>query len=439
MSLLSTAKAAVKLAKDKGATEASASAYRDRDVELEWREGKVEKVSEATTRGVSLALYVEGRYSSMSTSDLRPEALASFVEESIALTRTLSVDPYRALPDPKLYEGRSTKDLELWDAQHASVTPEGRIKRAKALEDAARSHDKGGAIVSVTTSVWDSESMGARVTSNGFEGERRSTSFWMSAGVTVKDPDGRRPYGGASRGARMHAELMGEEEVGKLAAQRALGAIGSKKMASGVVPIVVENRVGARLVSALLGPLSARALQQKQSFLEGKLGKPIASKLLTITDDPLLPKGFGSRLYDGEGIAAKKLAVIDQGVLKTYYVDNYYGRKLKLAPTTGGSSNLLFSLGKKGQDELIRDVKDGLFVTSFLGGNSNGTTGDFSLGVQGYEIKAGQLAGAVSEINISGNLGELWKKLVAVGNDPYPYSSTRTPTLVFEGVQVAGA
>lgn len=439
MSLLETAKAAVKLALAKGAKEASASAYRDREVELSWRDGKVEKVSEATTRGVSLALYVDGRYSSVSTSDLRPDALSAFVEESIALTRTLTVDPYRALPDPKLYEGRASVDLEIWDKSHASVTPEVRLKRAKAIEEAARSHDKAGAILSVTTSAWDSESTGARVTSNGFEGERRSTSFWMSAEVSVKDPDGRRPYGSASRGARFHAELDGEAEVGELAAKRALGAIGAKKLASGVMPIVVDNRVGARLVSALLGPLSARALQQKQSFLDGKLGKPIASKLLTLTDDPLLPKGFASRLYDGEGFAAKKLTVIDKGVLKTYYVDDYYGRKLKLAPTTAGSSNLLFSLGKKGQAALLKDVKDGLFVSSFLGGNSNATTGDFSLGVLGNEIKGGQLAGPVSEINISGNLSQLWSKLAAVGDDPYPYSSTRTPTLVFDGVQVAGA
>src|SRR5205085_2340312 len=124
-------------------------------------------------------------------------------------------------------------------------------------------------------------------------------------------------------------------------------------------------------------------LQQKRSFLDGQLGKRIGSAKLTMVDDPLVPKGLGSRLYDGDGLAAKRISVIDAGVLRSFFVDDYYGRKLSVAPTTGGPSNLVFAPGSKGLDALAADAKEAIVVTGFLGGNSNGTTGDYSLGIRG--------------------------------------------------------
>jgi PmbA protein len=132
------------------------------------------------------------------------------------------------------------------------------------------------------------------------------------------------------------------------------------------------------------------------------------------------------------------MPVLREGVLRTYFVDTYYGRKLGIPPTTARSSNLAWKLGERSQEGLLADMGDGILVTGFLGGNSNGTTGDFSLGVRGFRVRGGRLAEPVGEMNVSGNHLELWKRLVAVGNDPYRYSAMRTPTLVFEGVQFAG-
>jgi PmbA protein len=437
--LLNAAKDAVALAMKKGAQEASANAYKSRDVEIGWRDGKVEKVSEATTRGLSISLYVDQRYSVVSTSDLRPEALEKFVEESVAMARTLAKDENRRLPDPKLYEGRAKLDLQLSDPKYGDVTADERRKIAAQIEDAARGVKGKGEILSVETSFSDSRSQSAKVMSNGFEGENETTSYWMGASTTVKDPDGRRPEGSMFAGSRFFAEMPGPAAIGRVASERAFASVGAQKIPSAVVPIVVENRVSGRLVRALTGPLSGGSLQQKQSFLEGQIGKPIASKLLSITDDPHLVKGFGSRLYDSEGIASKKMPIIEAGVLKNYYINVYYGRKLGVAPTTGGSSNLVFALGKKDLEELIKDIKEGILITGFLGGNSNGTTGDYSLGIQGFRIEKGARTTPLAEMNISGNQKELWKKLIAVGNDPYPYSSTLTPTMVLDGVSVAGA
>jgi PmbA protein len=184
--------------------------------------------------------------------------------------------------------------------------------------------------------------------------------------------------------------------------------------------------------------MTAGALQQKRSCLEGKQGQAIASRLLDLTDDPLVPRGFGSRRYDGEGMAARRRAVIREGVLEQYYVDTYYGRKLGLAPTTGRPSNLSWKLGTLSPAALVAEAGTGMLVTGFLGGNSNGTTGDFSFGLRGFAIRGGRVAEPVAEMNASGNLLDLWRHLAAVGDDPYPYSAMRTPTLVFEGVQVAG-
>jgi PmbA protein len=226
--------------------------------------------------------------------------------------------------------------------------------------------------------------------------------------------------------------------VGRRAAERALARLGSVKGGSAVMTMAVDARCGGRLVSALLGPTAAAALQQKRSFLEGKLGSAVGSPLLDVADDPLVRRGLGSRLYDGEGMASRRFPLFEGGVLRSYYVDTYYGRKLGIAPTTARSSNLAWRLGPASQQELLRELGEGILVTGFLGGNSNGTTGDFSLGVRGFRVRGGQLAEPVGEMNVSGNHVELWRRLAAVGADPYRYSAMRTPTLVFEGVQFAG-
>jgi PmbA protein len=436
--LLDIARQAAALARRHGAGEAAAGTYRARHVEVAWRDGKLEKVTEATTRGLGLDLYVDGRYASVSTSDLRPEALERFVADAVALARTLAPDPHRRLPEPALYAGQAALDLELFDPSAGALDAGARRDAARTAEEAARAVPGTAAILSVTTGVSDTQGESALVHTNGFEGQRRSTDFWVSAEVTVQDPDGRRPEEYASSGARWREDVEPAEVVGRRAATRALARVGAVKGASGLATVVVDGRAAGRLVSALFGPLGAASIQQKRSYLEGKLGAPVGSALLDVRDEPFLRRGLGSRLYDGEGLASRPFPIFEGGLLRTYFVDTYYGRKLGMAPTTGRSSNLAWRLGTRPQAELLREVGEGVLVTGFLGGNSNSTTGDFSLGVRGFRVRGGQLAEPVGEMNVSGNHLELWRRLAAVGDDPYRYSPLRTPTLVFEGVQVAG-
>jgi PmbA protein len=214
--------------------------------------------------------------------------------------------------------------------------------------------------------------------------------------------------------------------------------LGARKVETAKLPMIVENRTVGRILGKLLGVASGRALQQKRSFLAGLEGQQFGSKLLTLTDDPFVPRGFGSRLFDGEGISAKVMPIFDQGVLENFYIDTYYGKKLERPPTTGGRSNVVMPPGERSLEQLIADIDKGILVRGFIGGNSNSTTGDFSLGVYGTLIEKGALGDAVAEMNIAGNHKELWNQLVAVGNDPWPYGSLRVPSLVFEGIQFSG-
>ena len=432
------ARSAAEVASRAGAQQAAVQAGRVRTVQVEWRDGRLDRMKEATTRGLQIELFVDGRYSQVGTSDLRPDAVRAFVESAVAMARKLQPDPFRSLPDPKLYQGQATVDLDLVDPTQGALTAAGRRERAQAAEAGARGVKGGGAILSVSTGFSDVLSEVFRVHTDGFEGTRRGTTFTVSAEVSVKDPDGRRPEDWDFAFARHLSTVPPADVVGRVAAERAVARIGSRKGDSATMTLIVDARAASRLVSTLVGPLSGMALQQKQSCLEGRAGQAVGSVLLDVADDPLVPRGLDSRLFDSEGLAARRFPIFEKGVLRNYYVDTYYGRKLKQDPTTRGASNLAWTLGSKGRDGLLADAKEAVFVTGFLGGNSNGTTGDFSLGIQGYRIRGGQVAEPVGEMNVSGNLLTLWKGLAAVGNDPYPYSKLRTPTLVFEGVQVAG-
>ena len=433
-----TARAAAEMARQAGAQQAAVQAGRTRTVEVEWRDGRLERMKEATTRGLQIELYVDGRYSQVATSDLRTDAVRSFVEESVAVARKLQPDPFRALPDPKLYRGQAKVDLDLVDPAQGTLTAAGRRERAQAAEAGARGVKGAASILSVTTGFSDVLADTFRVHTDGFEGSRLGTSFTVSAEVSVKDPDGRRPEDWDFAFARHVSAIPAADTVGRSAAERAVARIGSIKGASSAMTVIVDARAASRLVGMLTGPLSGMALQQKQSCLEGKLGQQVGNALLDVADDPLVPRGLDSRLFDSEGMAARRFPVFEKGVLRSFYVDTYYGRKMNMAPTTRGASNLAWKLGTKGPEGLADDAKEAVLVTDFLGGNSNGTTGDFSLGVQGYRVRGGRVAEPIGEMNVSGNLLTLWKGLVAVGNDPYPYSKLRTPTLVFEGVQIAG-
>lgn len=419
-----------------GADQAAVSISNSREIEIGFRDKKLEKLKESTQNGLNLDVYIDNKYSGHSTNDLRKERLKPFIEEAVASTKYLSKDEFRALPDPKYYAKNIGDNLDIEDKKYSSVESDTRVKIAAEIEDAALS--QSDQIISASTGYGDTYSESVLAHSNGFEGFRSSTVFSSGGSVTVRDGDAGRPEDWDWAVTRFYNELPEPAKLGKGAAQRALRKIGQKKIASGKYDMIIENRAVSRLIGMLQGPMRARALQQKSSYLDGMIGKKIASEKFTLIDDPTIKKGLGSREYDGEGLVAKKRVMIEKGILNEYYIDNYYGKKLGMEPNGGSTSNLVFEYGTRSLDEIVKDINKGILVTGFIGGNSNGTTGDFSYGIVGMLIENGQYAHAVNEMNISGDAKEFWNKLTEVGNDPYIYSAWRRPTMLFEDINFSG-
>ena len=222
--------------------------------------------------------------------------------------------------------------------------------------------------------------------------------------------------------------------------QRALSRLDSEKGPTLKSTMLVDSRAAGQLIGRLLRPANAGSVQQGRSFWAGLVGEQAFSNRLTIIDDPLIKRGLASRHYDAEGISAKVLPIVEEGVVRNLYVDTYYGRKGDMAPTTGFASNRRIALGEHSLEQLLAEVGDGVYVTSWLGGNADSTTGDFSLGLRGHMIENGAVGRPVGEMNVTGNLRELFGQLELVGNDPYPYSFSGmlAPSLVFADVDFSG-
>jgi len=434
-SLLDRASDIVALATELGADGAWAGANRSRSVAYTYRDGKLEEVKDSTSRGVSLRLYVDGRFSVHGTTDLRPDELRSFVREAIELTRALEPDPYRALPDPKLFEGRSTADLELVDAHTSAIDREQRLAWCESMD--ARVVGKPQ-VISTTSTAGNAEYESAAASSNGFAGTYASTSVWLTTGVTLKDSDERRPAEWMGASARHLSELPSATAIADEALERARALLGSRKGPTRRTTMLVDPRIAASLIHRLCGPAYGSSVQQGRSFWKGRLGERVVSEKLSLIDDPLIRRGHASRPFDGEGIAARRMPIISEGRFENLYLDTYYAKKLEMQPTTGGSSNLVVELGSRNRDEIMRSIDSGIYVTAWLGGNMDATSGDFSLGARGHVIEAGRPGAPIGEMNISGNILELFRRLEEVGNDPWPYASTLAPSLAFGDVQFSG-
>jgi PmbA protein len=428
---------AIKTAKAAGADASKVSINGERFVEIAYRERKPENIKEAAKKGLSIEVFVNKRYSNQGTSDLRKDALKSFIENAVAMTKLLAEDPFRTLPDPKYYEGRADIDLGQVDPEYSKMTPENRHQIAKEIEDACLSCG-GEKVISVTATENDNRGESFTMTSNGFEGYQEYTYISVGAQMTAQDEGDRRPNGYHYVTTICRKDMPSTREIGKTAAENTLKLLGAKKIKTETLPIIIQNQNVARWLGGFLAGFYGANIQQKRSFLADKKGQKIASDLLTLIDDPFIKGGLGSQLFDGDGFAAKKRVMVEAGVLKEFFVDWYYSQKLGWEPTTGGPSNLILPPGKRSVTEIMKDLGRGILITGFIGGNSNSTTGDASVGINGHLFENGEITQTIAEMNIADNHLKFWHKLVEVANDPWIYSSFRMPSLVFTDVVVSG-
>lgn len=436
VNLKDLAQQVVDLAGNSGADDVWATVTNSRDVEFEFRDGALEKVKDTTARGLNIQVFANGRYSTHQTTDLNVDRLAGFVSEAVAITRALEPDEFRKITPEELFSNRPTDDLDLVDASVAELGREQRMAWCRELDAVATDHER---VISATAGVYDGTSRSASASSNGFVGSSEATYCWYGSNITLKDKDDRRASDGFYAGGSHVETLPPADVVARTALDRALSRLDSEKGPTLKTTMVVDSRSAASLIGRLLRPANARRVQQGQSYWAPLIGEKAFSDKLTIVDDPLIQRGLNSRLYDGEGISAKVIPIVEEGVISNIYVDTYYGRKANMTPTTGSSSNRRIGTGEMSLEELLGAVGEGVFVTSWLGGNADNTTGDFSLGLRGHMIENGKIGRPVSEMNVTGNLRDLFSRLEMVGNDVYPYSSTLSPSLVFADVDFSGA
>jgi len=434
--LTNKAQQAVELAKAAGAEEVSASMSQSRDVTFEYRDGALEKVKDTTSQGLGIKVYAAGRYSSHQTTDLNPERLKSFVSEAVAITKALEPDEFRKITPAELFQDRPDIDLDLVDPAVAEITRDQRLAWCESIDTIATGHEK---VISATAGIYDGTSESASVSSNGFSGTQKSTYCWYGSEITMMDQGDKRAEDSFYAGGQHIASLPEPSTVASTALERVLSRLDSEKGPTIKATMVVDSRVAGSLIGRLLSPANARSVQQGQSYWAELVGKKAFSSALTIVDDPLIKRGFSSRHFDSEGISARAIPIVEAGVIKNLYVDTYYGRKAGLTPTTGSASNRRLGTSDKSLDELLAEAGDGVYVTSWLGGNADRTTGDFSLGLRGHMIENGQVGRPIGEMNVTGNLKDLFSRLEMVGNDVYPYSPTLSPSLVFSDVDFSGA
>ena len=419
-----------------GADDAWASVGQSRDVEFSYRDGSLEKVKDTTSRQLAVQVYANGRYSSHQTTDLNIERLGSFLQQAVAITGALEPDAQRSVTPPELFSNRPDVDLDLVDTTVQALDRDQRLAWCVALDENARRHER---VISATSVVYDGTQTEVSASSNGFSGVQESTYCWLGANVTLSDRGDRRAADSFFAGSPHVDGVPDAAGVASTALERALVRLDAEKGPTVKSTMVVDRRAAASLIGRLMRPADARSVQQGRSFWADLIGEEAFSPKLTIVDDPLIIRGLGSRHYDREGISARVLPIVEQGVVRNIYVDTYYGRKAGMTPTTGSPSNRRIELGEQSLKELLRGAGDGVYVTSWLGGNADGTTGDFSLGLRGHMIESGEIGRPVGEMNVTGNLKDLFTRLEAVGNDPYPYSTTLAPSLVFSDVDFSGA
>jgi PmbA protein len=432
----------VKAALRAGADAADAVVVRSMSLSIEVRDGAVEESESAEGDDLGLRVLVGKRQAVVSTNDLASDASAALAERAVAMARVAPEDKYAGLADASLL-AHDFPDLELIDPQLPTVAR---------LEELARAAEAAGlAVKGVTKSGGASASAGiggmVLVTSHGFRGAYLGSSHGISMTAIAGEGTGmERDYDYSS--VRHAADLDQPDKIGRSAGMRAIERLNPRKVTTCKVPVVFDPRVAGSLVSHLASAVNGASVARKTSFLRDKMGQKLFPDGIRIIDDPLRKRGLRSHPFDGEGVAGKKLALIDDGVLRSWILDCATARELGLV-TTGhanrgvssgpspGASNLHLEAGKASPDELIADIKDGFYVTDLIGMGVNMVTGDYSRGASGFWIENGKKSYAVSEVTIAGHLLDIFRTLTPANNLEFRYG-TNAPTLRIEGLTVAG-
>jgi len=433
-------------AKAKGASQGDLLMVESESFFVTVRLGEIEKISQAQEKRLGLRLFFGASSATASTSDISKGSIERLVDETCAMARLTAQDDYSGLPAPEEC-ARTFLDLDLLDDSGRSLSVEERSRLALETEKTALDYDRR-----ITNSEGaEFSNQAGRViyaNSHGFSGEYQGSTYGLSV-VPVAALNGmmQRDYWYSSQ--RKFSRLESPESIGRKAAARVLRRLGARKIKTREVPVVFEPEIAATLLRHLSGALSGYSLYKGASFLIGKLGDKIASELITVVDDGTIPAALGSKPFDGEGLPTGRKTVVEKGVLQSYLLDTYSGRKLGY-PSTGNAArsvgeppgvaptNFYLSPGSYSPEKIIASVEEGFYVTELIGFGVNLVTGDYSRGAAGIWIEKGELAYPVEEVTIAGNLKEILLNIEMVGNDLEMRDRICAPTVKISRMTVAG-
>lgn len=435
--LIALAGAAVAEARALGADAAHAVAVDGRSTEVSVLDGKIEKVEQSEARDISLRVYAGKSSATISGSVLTQDAIRRLAENALRMARLAPPDPYAGIADPE----QLATEIPVLDLAATDLPDPAK------LEDLARRAEAAAlAVAGVTKSsgagASRSETAVGVAISNGFaQGYTRTGTGVSMSAIAGEGLGMQRDYDYSS--AVHFVDLRPPEEVGRSAGRRAVERVNPRKVKSQSVPVIYDRRVASGLIGHLLGAINGAAIARGTSFLKEALGQRIFGSGITITEDPHMLRGHGSRPFDGEGLACHRRNLVEDGILTGWVLDLRAARQLGLPPTGQGSrggpstSNVFLPAGPDTPEDQIKNLAQGLYVTELIGSSINNVTGDYSRGASGFWIENGELAYPVSEITIAGNLKDMFLSLRPASNLEFR-SSVSAPNCLVEGLTIAG-
>lgn len=428
-----------------GAAEAETYLEVVRSREVRVRQREIELIQQSAIKGLGLRVYRDHRMGFMYTTDLRAPVLDEIVNRTIALAGEATPRDENKLPDEIPPQ---TQELEIYDEAVAAMPPADQIALARAAEENAFARDK-------RIQTTQDARCGTQVTevhfTNTFLGYQtyRTTTCWLAVGAIATE-GGKKREGWYSDRKRILLDLETSERLGRKAADRALAKLGAAPVPSTKAPVIFEGEAAGQFLNAIFGAFNGQNVLEQRSFLAGSLGKPVASPLLTISDEGLMRRGLGTRPFDGEGVQARNTLVLDRGVLNAFLTTSVSGRRMGRGSTGNanrsydslpaiGPTNFHVERGNARLDKMISEVPKGLFVTGLAGAGVDVVSGEFSQQVEGRWIEGGKLAQPVEGITLGGRLSEMLLGIDAVGNDLEYRSNVTSPSLRFKELTIGGA
>lgn len=423
-------------AKKQGATACEVSVSVSEGLSTSVRQGDVETVEFNRDQGFGITVYAGKRKGSASTTTTGEKAIKETVAAALAIAKHTSEDEFSGLADAELM-ATELPDLDLWHPW--AITPEQAIETALACEAAGLAVDSRIKQADATN-LSSYASCSVYGNSHGFIGGHVGTQHSLSS-VLIAEQQGEMQrdywYDFNRRGELLDAP----EVIGRKAAERTLARLGSRSIATCKVPVIFSAQLASGLLGSLLGAISGGNLYRKSSFLEGALGQQLFPEWFNLYEQPQLLGGLSSSAFDGDGLATFEKHIVQQGVLESYLLSTYSARKLGMHSTanSGGARNVFVSYGDQDLAGLLRQMDKGLLVTELMGQGLNMVTGDYSRGAAGFWVEHGEIQFPVHEVTIAGNLKQLFRDMVAIGNDLEKRANICTGSVLLEQMTVAGS